>query len=818
MRIDLEIRDELCTACDLSVHCDPRDVCKVPEATPADLLVVTATVMPAKRRMELLELLRSVGWECGVAFSSAVKCPTKGEAPNKTQMKACRQYLQAEIAKRGVKHVLALGNEPLYALTNSSGIMKYRGHVVTIDGVNIYPTITTGMTFRNPGLLPGLEADLRYFSKHMAGEVTSTPDVRFVRRPSDYQALKNELDASDAVAWDVETNGFEEFGPDAILVSIGFTTRNADTGEKRCWAMPLGHPSSPWRKIWRRIIPDLSESLCRVPKSIAHNGKFDARWLRQFGCRRTLTFDTMLAAHLLDENRPKGLKPLAQTLLGVPAWGIDTKDLMNDPLADVLVYNGLDTWYTFELYELFRQQLVDQPALLRVFLKIMMPASECFTDIERQGVWIDIPQLMTNLKVTEDKLAELDAQLLTYLDVEPPFEVNWNPSNFLRWFMFEHLGLPVISRGKTGAPGVGEMVMIALKGKHPAVDLLVQRSGTYKTLTGFLRPYVAMADENDRIHTTFKLTGTVTGRLSSGKAEDDKVSARTKSRGVNLQQVPRDTFVRGLFGAPPGHAFIEADFSQIELRVAAHVAREDHMIHLYQTGQDIHMAMAMRMTGKPAAQVTKEERKKAKAVNFGFLYGMGSNKFIQTALQNYGVVTTLDEAEAFRQAFFDQFPKLREWHRKQRRLATKYGRVQSPIGRVRHLPDIKSEDEGVRAEAARQAINSPVQAFASDLALLSLVELVRRFKQRGLDTFSVGTVHDAINFQAPLDELPTVMPMIKHAMENVPLDRLFGLRFDVPIIADLKVGTRWGSAFEVPEAVVFDPPTLKGWLREHELG
>jgi DNA polymerase-1 len=247
---------------------------------------------------------------------------------------------------------------------------------------------------------------------------------------------------------------------------------------------------------------------------------------------------------------------------------------------------------------------------------------------------------------------------------------------------------------------------------------------------------------------------------------------------------------------------VEFDYSQIELRIAAYLAREQTMLGLYSQGHDIHMAMAMRLTGKPQSEVSGHERKMAKAVNFGFLYGMGATKFMGTALSNYGILVTPEEAQAARTAFFAQFPGLLPWHARQRALAKKYKRVETPLGRVRHLPDIDSPDQGVRAEAERQAINSPVQGFASDLALLSFVRVCRAFRKHGFKAHAIGTVHDAINFEIPNEEIADALPLIKHTMENPPLEKLFNIHLDIPIIADCKVGHRWGGAKELTEEQV----------------
>lgn len=194
-----------------------------------------------------------------------------------------------------------------------------------------------------------------------------------------------------------------------------------------------------------------------------------------------------------------------------------------------------------------------------------------------------------------------------------------------------------------------------------------------------------------------------------------------------------------------------------------------------------------------------------KPVNFGFLYGMGWKKFIVTAFENYGSNFTEDEAMAARKAYFDLYPKLLPWHARQRRLVNEYGRVQSPLGRVRHLPDIYSPDQGVRAEAERQAINSPVQGFASDMAVLSMVEINQQFKAKNIAGRCLGLVHDAINYEVRDDHLPQALPIIKNVMEDMDLVyKRFGAVVDIPIVADVAVGRWWGEKKELTPDQVFD--------------
>jgi DNA polymerase-1 len=258
-----------------------------------------------------------------------------------------------------------------------------------------------------------------------------------------------------------------------------------------------------------------------------------------------------------------------------------------------------------------------------------------------------------------------------------------------------------------------------------------------------------------------------------------------------MQQVPRDSFVRSVFGAPPGWLFVQADYSQIELRIAAHISGERRMLRAFRTGEDLHLLTATNLTGKPGSAVTKEERKRAKAVNFGFLYGMYPRKFQSYAFESYGIEVSLSEAELARQQYFEMFPELTPWHERQKRVANNLHYITSPLGRVRHLPDILSSDNSVRMEAERQAINSPVQATASDLMLFSMVKL--RDELNPQEAFIVGTLHDAIFLQVREEVIGEYATVVKQVMENLPVKKTFGLELTVPIVVDVDYDTHWSG-------------------------
>lgn len=819
----LQVRNAVCEDCRLGpLTASELDVCVTGSGhyPDPDFAVVTKTPVSNRVRSQLELIFSDLDLDVErILWLSAVKCRVWDVEANKTDLKACREYLQRELDVSRPPFVLTMGNEALFAALNKSGITKYRSRTFQLGETEVMPTIAPQAVERNPGQRAGFMADLTMFSNMVKGvqEGDERPDVVHVMDKRTLKVCANAMRTAEGVSYDIESRSESPSwlvsDPSSVIVSLSITLWYKD-GRSAIYAIPLCHPESPFRRSWKKVLKLVSPILCAIPKSVAHNGKYDQKWLHYHGVPVPLTFDTMLAAHLLDENRPKGLKPLAHTLLGVQDWAMETKDLWSESLVEVLEYNGLDTWYAYRLYEeQFKPELLQDKRLAKLFKGLMMPASNEFVDIELRGIWCDRELLHTRWDQCLQTLDEIEGQLYDFVPEQIPYDINWNASNFLRWFLFEHLEMPVLERGKTkddgspGNPSVKESVLMVYADRRDdggeVARLLLKRIEWQKFNVAFFSAYDEIIDDDDRIHSVFKLGGTDTGRLSSGKDNDpDKVTAAKQIRGVNLQQVPRNGFIRGLFGAAPGYSFIQADYSQVELRVAAFIARETNLIRLYQTGQDVHMATAMQMTGKQPASISNEERKKAKAVNFGFLYGMGWETFIDTAWIKYGLRVGEEEAKAFRKAFFDQFPQLLVWHERQRRLARKFKRVQSPMGRIRHLPDIDSPDRGVKAQAERQAINSPVQAMASDMTLLSLVRLQRKFKNLGLDCHALGTVHDAINLECRTEELPVALPLIKDTMERLPLRKMFDIVMDVPIKADVSVGKYWGNARKLTDEEV----------------
>lgn len=722
-----------------------------------------------------------------IFLTNVNKCrPPDNDTPNKTQMKACRPYLDAEIEAVKPKFILTVGNTAL-SVIKKSGIMKHRGEVYNLDDAVVFPTVHPAAVLRNPRYERLFQTDLSTFARIVRGEPSKTPATK-VYLVTDKRTLKvmcRAIMSAATLAYDLETTGTDAHHPEAQVVTIAVSPKPGVS-----FVVPIGHPEARWKDPVRILGIVGRAMMYSGAKIIAHNATFDDRWMHRFGVPVDSTFDTMVAAHILDENRYKGLKVLAPMLLGVDPWkDIDPGKAMETPIRPLARYNAKDADYTHRLYYTFRRELTQRgnERTLRLFVKLLMPASHAVTDVILHGMWLDPKRLNKRLIQVNEKLAKIDRKLRKATGTD----ANWNSTQQLAAILFGKLGLDPIEFTPKGAESTKESVLLQLRDESPVVGLILEWRKWFKWRSTYLQRWKDVKDENNRMHPNYKMTGTVTGRLSSGKDEN----ANRKERGLNVQQVPRDPFIRSIIGAPPGWKFVEADFSQVELRIAAHMSQDREMMRVFRMDEDPHLQMAMTMTGKPAHRVEKEERKKAKAVNFGFLYGMGAKKFVIYARDNYEVVVELDEAEDFRDKFFERYADLQRWHARQRRLVNQYKQVQSPIGRVRHLPDVDSEDKEVRAEAERQGINSPVQSLASDMMLLSMILLHEQMPPD--EARIVGTVHDSLLFEIREDRVAYWAPRIKFVMEHLPLKKKFGCTLSVPIKVDVKIGDHWSEGEEV---------------------
>jgi DNA polymerase-1 len=796
-KVWLPVRNADCTLCPL--HKDARTVCLLGDG-PVPNKVMLIGEAPGAREDDierpfsgvagqyLDRILSEIGLPReSVYITNSVRCrPPDNRTPTGKELKACATYMRSELDIVNPEYVLLLGNAALQAITGSTGIMSKRGVAKQIGGRSVFATIHPAAVLRNPAHEGIFKADLIAFARLVAGQ-DRRPETQsaLIRSSKGLSKLCQMLASVETpISFDVETGtttmerdrgGLEPWAPDGVIHTVAFSWEPG-----KSYVVALEHPGVEWDIPIDRVYEALSVALAGK-RMVGHNIKFDCQWMAAKGVKLYAHFDTKLAAHLLDENRPGGLKPLSRTYLGADDYEAGIS-FTGSPtaLTKLAIYNGKDSDYTLRLYHLFRDELKKQPRLLRLFTKLTMPACRAFIDLEMNGFPVDMVRLRERHLEIKEKIEQTEEKLLSYVPEERKGLANFRSPVFLGWFFFDHLELPVlVVSPKSGRPSTAESVLLQLRHKHPAMDLLMELRKWQKYESTYTRNWLTRVGvaRKPRLYTSYNLSGTVTGRLSS-----------------DMQQVPRDLYIRSIIGARQGWKFIEADFSQVELRIAAMFSRDPALTKAFTTGGDPHTETAARILGKDPSAITKEERKMAKAVNFGFLYGMWWKKFRSYADEKFQIKVSIEEAKAYREAFFEQYRGIPAWHDRQRRLVQNLQYVQSPIGRIRHLPTILSTDEGVQSEAEREAINAPVQGFASDLTVLSMVVLAAKLSTDYPKRARIlGNVHDSIILEAREEVAEEVGVVVKGVMETLPIHRLFGYKMTIPIEADVMIGQHWGE-------------------------
>ena len=559
---------------------------------------------------------------------------------------------------------------------------------------------------------------------------------------------------------DIETTGLNRYKDKITWIGIGLA-KDYDLPLSSTLYYNLRNPESV-EKL-KRVVEKLRD-MC--VKTVFQNGKFDTLFLEaQYGIRLPISEDVMLMGTAYDLAAPHGLKTMAQSYLGVPDWDIKKKEKLSGEKIVILPYLEKDVKYTWELFQYFTENMNSQQR--RVYKKLLLPAYRTYRDIERNGLYLDLK----GLSDIKHKYAQEEATLLSQL--KKKYDINWNSSAQVADVFFKKERMPVIEKTPKGAPSTSASVLkdLSMRG-YELPKLLLQYKDAATRNKMFLNRWEDDCYES-RIHPNFNLTNVVSGRTSCNNP--------------NLQQVPRTKDIRGLFSGAPGMILFEADYSQLELRIAAHYANERTMLQIYQVNGDIHTETARLFTN--GRDPTKEERGKAKAVNFGFLYGMQAKKFVAYALNSYGQTFTQSEAEHIRNLFFAKYSRLLPWHAEQEQLCEMQGGVYNLFGRFRRLPLIYSDNKWERASAARRAINTPVQGSGSDLLISAVTQINRELK--GI-AWVGATVHDSIIGECHEEDKDYVDGVIRRIMLHPKALDDFGVELRVPLDVDIGWGP-WGT-------------------------
>lgn len=513
-------------------------------------------------------------------------------------------------------------------------------------------------------------------------------------------------------------------------------------------------------------------SLPEKPHMIWANGKFDTLFIEQQwnipAERLTIDDDIMIMAYVLEMGQRKDLKELAKRHCGAEDWDVDkkTKTGTSDTMFE---YNKLDLYWTWQVYLKLLEMFQNHPKKDEIWTLYKLLALESFKayrNIERRGMFVNTAKIQEMIPQYKAKDAELEAQLKQVADI------NWNSTAQVVDVFINRLGMPILNRTPKGAPSIkAEQLDDYANMGYPVAKLLKEYKRATRDVGFFLEPWLEQAIDS-RLHPTFNVDTVRTGRTSCQEP--------------NLQQVPRDKALRSLFNARAGYKLFECDYSQLELRIACHYANERTMHEIYNNNGDIHTRTAQIVTGK--TEVSKEERGKAKVVNFGFLYGMSARKFVNYAKTSYGVIVSEQEATEIRARFFSTYRDLEPWYAMQKRLCALDGGVYTLFGRFRALEGIYSSNWSDKGSAERCSINTPVQSSGSDILLSAMIEIENTLPEVNV----VCTVHDSILVEVPEDKVDYYKEKIGAIMKHPALLDYFGVKLNVPLDIDIGVGP-WGT-------------------------
>ena len=511
---------------------------------------------------------------------------------------------------------------------------------------------------------------------------------------------------------------------------------------------------------------------------VGQNIKYDEWILERHGLSLSgPRFDTMLAAYVLDPGRLRfGLDALAMDLLGhetIPyadlfESGDRTKDILSVPLERLAVYAAEDAEITLRLRNIFESELGAEPELQALFAEMEIPLSRVLFRMERHGIKVD-QEVLDELHVRFGAEME-DLERRSHEAAGKEFNVQ-SPRQ-LATVLFEDLGLKPTKKTATGW-STDVSVLEALVGRHPLVELILEHRQLAKLQGTYVESLKSLVNEQSGlVHTSFNQAVAATGRLSSSDPNLQNIPIRSENgRQIRRAFVPRR----------PGSVFLSADYSQVELRLLAHLSGDEKLIATFRDGGDVHRRTAALINGVEFDDVTADMRSNAKAINFGVIYGMGA----RALARQIGV--SVREATAFIDGYFRTYPGVKDFIDNVRTKARETGVSTTLLGRRRPLPDILSDNNRLRSFSERIAVNTPIQGTAADLIKLAMLRVDAELRDRNLESLLLLQVHDELLLEVPAGELDAVTILVREAMEGVA-------ELAVPLTVDIHTGANWADA------------------------
>lgn len=612
----------------------------------------------------------------------------------------------------------------------------------------------------------------------------SAPSAKVVTDPTQLPDIITRLRAAPLVALDVATSAVPPHDAEVVGLSLAASPSEA-------WYLPFGHRGPAKLDLdgeGARVqnLPPLKDAVLRplvallqdpaVPKA-GHQIKYDWQVLRRAGIELAgVTYDSMLAAFLLDSGkRSYGIDVVSLEHLGRPMQlyaDVVGKGKTEIPFAEVAIetaasFSVAEATTVLALHEAFATQLSATP-MARVMAEIELPLTPVLVDMEWEGVRIDLSlfgDLGRELTRDLDRLAQEIAAVAGE-------DLNLNSPKQLATVLFDKQQLPVLKKTKSG-PSTDADVLEQLAAMGHELPRLIL---SYRELQKLRSTYIdalplAVNRDTGRIHTTFNQTGAATGRLSSSDPNLQNIPIRT----------PRGETIRRGFVPKEGSVFVAADYSQIELRLMAHLSGDPLFVQAFQQGGDIHRQTAALVFNVPVNDVTAEQRARAKTINFATIYGQGAFALAKSL----GIAQ--DEAKQFIEQYFARFAGVRAFLDRQIALAREQGYVETIFGRRRYIPEIRERNFNMRSYGERNAQNAPLQGSAADLIKLAMIRIHARLREQTLKSRMLLQVHDELVLEVPEAEADTVTQLVKQEMESV-------MALRVPLVADVGVGSNWLEA------------------------
>ena len=576
------------------------------------------------------------------------------------------------------------------------------------------------------------------------------------------------LGCADAFAFDTETTGIDPMRAELVGLSFAMKAHEA-------YYVPVPEGREAAMAVVEIFRPALEN---RASLKVGQNIKYDYIVLRNYGVTvRGKIFDTMVAHYLLQPEQRHNMDYLAEVFLHYRPIAIETLigakskgqlSMRQVPVADVCEYSAEDADVTWQLYEVLRPELAKEE-MTSLFEDIEMPLVRVLAEMEMAGVSIDTQVLRASAHDMEQQIATLEEEIYGLAGIQ----FNISSPRQVGEVLFDRLKIDEKARKtKSGQYATTEEVLERLRPAHPIVGKILDLRGLRKLLSTYINALPELINPaTGKIHTSYNQTVTATGRLSSSNP--------------NLQNIPiRDAEGKGIrraFVPEKGCKFLSADYSQIELRIMAHISQDRHMIEAFCSGADIHTATAAKIYKVPIAEVTADMRRKAKTANFGIIYGISA----------FGLAERLNisraEAKQLIEDYFASFPQIKEHMAQSIEVARKQGFVTTLCGRRRMLPDINSHNSVVRGYAERNAINAPIQGSAADIIKIAMVRVFERLEREHLEARMILQVHDELDFNVPQNEVEQVTRIVTEEMESA-------YRLSVPLVADYGVADNWLDA------------------------